>query len=98
MEGEVVDLPAEGSYTCIATYSKASKAAVSAASLIDWDAAVETAAAAAAPIGRQGCAPLSFTPPKRASWAKPLAPLGVKGNRIYANSQPLNIKGINWFG
>jgi hypothetical protein len=98
MEGEVVDLPAEGAYTCVATYSKASKAAVSAASLIDWDAAVETAAAAAAPIGRQGCAPFSFTPPKRASWAKPLAPLGVKGNRIYANSQPLTIKGINWFG
>jgi hypothetical protein len=93
-----VDLAAGSTYTCVATYSKASTDAVTAASVFDWDAAVETAAAAAAPISKEACAPLSFTPPKRASWAKGLAQIGVRGNQIWANGQPLKIKGINWFG
>lgn len=82
----------------MATYSKAAKSAVSAAAVFDWEAAVETAAAAAAPISRQDCPGLSFTLPRRASWAKPLAPLSVRGNQIIANNAPLQIKGINWFG
>ena len=100
METQVVDLSPGASYTCVATYSRASKSAVSAASAIDWDAAVEAAAAAAAPapIRRQDCPAPAFTLPQRASWAKPLAPLQVQGNQIWANGKPLQIKGINWFG
>lgn len=82
----------------MATYSKAAKSAVSAAAVFDWDAAVETAAAAAAPIGRQECSGLSFALPRRASWATPLAALSVRGNQIFASNAPLQIKGINWFG
>jgi len=98
MSTQVVDLAASGSYTCVATYSKAAARAVAAAAAIDWDAAVETAAATAAPIARDACPALSYTPPTRAAWAKPLAPMGVSGNQLMANSKRLAIKGINWFG
>jgi hypothetical protein len=69
---------------------------VSAASAINWDAAVANAATAASVSAQGACpSPPNFVLPRRASWAKPLAPLTISGNRILANNAPLTIRGIN---
>jgi hypothetical protein len=95
---QVVELPPGSTYTCVATYSKVARSVVSAAAAINWDSATAVATATAAPIAAGACPALRFTPPKRASWAKPLAPLTIKGHQLYAGNKPLSIKGINWFG